>query len=506
MQGKVETRVGIFVLAALAVLAYMGFHVGAFRFDKARYNVYTIHFSDISGLTRKAEVKIAGVKVGWIEAISLVPGDEVHARADIAVHRSYQLHDDAYGIVRQEGFLGPKYLEIIPGDPLKPPLNPGQELSQPSKAPVSTDELLQQFKSIATNVGEVAQSFKSVVGGPNGQEQLREIVANLQTTLQNMASVSQTLERSFGDNKAGVDSLLQVGQHIERIAQKLDGTVDVFQQACNQVCNGFESVHHVAQKIDQGHGIVGKLVNDDEAYRDIKLAINGIKNYVSQVDMMQIVFDSHFESMYRPAENYHHEDAKGYFDMRIHPREDYFYLVQLASSEKGYITRNERLYHYCDNKNEPVNPNTLNLDDEARLRFVLRRKKTKIDRYSLRLGLQFGKIYKSLALRFGLFEGTGGVAFDVDIPFNTEKFRWVTSFEAFDFYGWNRLHDRRPHLKWINRMFFFGNLYLTFGADDFVSKNNANAFFGAGVRFGDDDIKYLLPSVGGASGSVSCLG
>jgi hypothetical protein len=39
------------------------------------------------------------------------------------------------------------------------------------------------------------------------------------------------------------------------------------------------------------------------------------------------------------------------------------------------------------------------------------------------------------------------------------------------------------------------NLYTTFGVDDFVSRHNANPFFGGGLRFGDDDLKYLLSAL-----------
>ena len=44
-------------------------------------------------------------------------------------------------------------------------------------------------------------------------------------------------------------------------------------------------------------------------------------------------------------------------------------------------------------------------------------------------------------------------------------------------------------------MFIMRNMYFTFGADDFVSKHNANAFVGIGIRFGDDDVKYVLGSI-----------
>jgi hypothetical protein len=93
-------------------------------------------------------------------------------------------------------------------------------------------------------------------------------------------------------------------------------------------------------------------------------------------------------------------------------------------------------------------------------------------------------------------------AIDFDIPFRNDNFRWVTSLEMFDSRGWNRIDDKRPHLKWLNKMYLFRSIYMTFGADDFISRHNANAFFGAGVRFGDDDVKYFLSSLSGLVGSL----
>jgi len=93
------------------------------------------------------------------------------------------------------------------------------------------------------------------------------------------------------------------------------------------------------------------------------------------------------------------------------------------------------------------------------------------------------------------------VGIDYDIPFNSDKLRWVTTFEAFDMRGRDRLNDQRPHLKWINRVFLLRNLYVNFGADDFISRHNANAFFGIGLRFGDDDIKYFISRLGMSGGN-----
>ena len=48
---------------------------------------------------------------------------------------------------------------------------------------------------------------------------------------------------------------------------------------------------------------------------------------------------------------------------------------------------------------------------------------------------------------------------------------------------------------------FLKNIYMSFGIDDFVSKHNTNAFFGIGVRFVDDDIKYIIGKIGLFSGT-----
>lgn len=533
MRGKIETQVGVFVLAALAVFAYMGFQIGAFRFDRGRYVPYVVYFKDLTGLARKADVRIAGVKVGWVETIHLLTEGAVQAEAQILVDKQYTLHQDAYAIVRQQGLLGPNYLELIPGDPLLPSLSPGQALSRPSKDPVGVDELLQKFKSIADNVEGVTASLKEAVGGEVGQGQIRSIVDNLSTTAQKFASFSEAIDKAVSRNEGSVDSFLRMGENFERlsksletdilpafkdsvgkistvfdrdfnrVATKLESTTGAIEEAALQARDGLKSIGSVADKINDGKGLLGKLVNDDEPYRDLKVAVKGLRNYLAKMERLQIVFDAHVESMHRPAENYNHCDSKGYFDVRIHPAQDYFYQLEIVNSEKGWRNRVDIDKEYATPCGRPVDPDTLVLSDANKLDFVYNQKFDIFTRNTIKFGLQFGKVFKDVALRCGLFEGTAGLACDVDFPFKTDKFRWVSSAQIFDFSGWNRKHDRRPHLKWLNSIFFMRNLYFTFGADDFASKRNANIFLGAGIRFGDDNAKLLLSS--GGSSMVSAL-
>jgi phospholipid/cholesterol/gamma-HCH transport system substrate-binding protein len=542
----------VFVLGALAIFIYMGFSIGVFRFDRGNYYSYTIRFKDISGLVRKAEVKIAGVKVGWVEDILLQPEESQQAQAQVMVHKQYRLYENAYGTVRQDGLLGPKYIELVPGTPGLSKLEPGVMLREPSQEPVSIDSLMREFSTIAHNVKEVSTAFSATFGGDIGSERLRGLVEHLSVAAHHIASVSQVLERSFVNNEEHITTLLQLGSTINRVVEKLESEVlpgfntsinsiaavfdrdfgriatnvevvtNTIDGAASEARDGLHTLGSVATKIDEGQGLVGKLINEDELYRDLKVAADGIRKYITKLDRLQIVIDAHSESMITPAENYFWEDNKGYFEARVFPQEDYFLLLQYMQSEKGFLTRKEKIKNYsyrpgCFTEDcqdfeqrtgqywDPVYVDELEMGDGFRLLDTagVREEKIRFLRDAGRFGIQFGKIFGDFALRAGVIDGFVGGGVDIDVPFRTDMFRWVSTFEIFDINGRNRIEDRRPHLKWLNKMYFMRNLYFTFGADDFISKHNKSLFYGVGFRFGDDDLKYFMSGLSGALANVA---
>lgn len=542
MRINTETSVGIFVLAALGIFFYMTFQIGVFRIDTSNYKSHPVFFTDVSGLIPKSDVKIAGVKVGWVQSISLIEGEhEYQARATIMVNKRYQLRENATAMVRQDGLLGTKYLELTPGDPLCAVLKKGQALGTPGQSPASIDSLIQKFTKVADNVQDITQSIKDSVAGTDGKMQLKETFENFNIAAQRIASFSEVIDRIASRNEDDVNAIvvdirdfareLRTGfpplqEDIRRLANKLEGdilpsfkeniekiakvfdrdfgsvagkletTADAIEQAALQTRDGFRSIGAVADKINEGKGLIGKLINEDQTYHDLKVAVQGLKNYFSKIESLGVVFDSHFETMYRPAENFKYKDSKGYFDLRIHPSEDRFYIMQMSGSLKGTIKRKDVEIIRYDANGDVLKASNLNLSDDYKWAHPSKYQVIEQERDTVKYGFQFGKTFQETAFRFGLFESTFGVGLDYDIPFNSDKFRWVTTFEAFDFRGRDRINDERPHLKWLNRVFFLRNFYFDFGADDFISKHNANAFMGLGLRFGDDDIKYFVSRLG----------
>ncbi len=532
MQIKAETSVGLFIIVALGIFFYMTFNIGVFRFDRSDYDPYTVYFQDVSGLQKKADVKIAGVKVGWVEQIELLQDGDLQAKANIMVSKRYHLYRDAHAVVRQEGLLGSKYLEVVPGDPMLPSLGSGQALGKPAKPPVQIDELLQKFKVIASNVEDVSGSLKDALGSQETGH-IQAMLENFSAAAANLSAFSETLDRTIRNNENNISMMLSdfkdlarevrtgwpsvqqgieqmssaVDRDLNRVATTFESSAGAVEDAAIHARDGLRSIGEVADRINQGRGILGKLVTDEEAYDDVKVAVQGLRNYFAKVERLGIVFDAHSENMWSVAENFvdhldrniDKEDSRGYFGVRIHPTEDRFYVLQAVGSRKGWIQRYTTHQRFSGASGQiPEMCSTGPIPDVAATStdvFIQDKQceETTIQyRGGLKFNLQLAKIFNDVAFRFGLFENSGGVAIDYDIPFRNDKLRWVTSLECYDFYGDDRINDQRPHLKWLNRVFMFSNLYMTFGADDFISRHNANAFFGFGVRFADDDMKYLL--------------
>lgn len=540
MQIRTETIVGIFVATALAVFLYMSFQVGVFRLDWRDYLPYTIYFKDISGLQKKAEVKIAGVKVGWVESTELVPNEE-RAKAIIMVNKKFELHADAYAVVRQEGLLGSKYLELVPGDPMLPNLASGDTLGRPGKPPVNVDELFQKFKVIATNVEDITTSLKEVVG-TNERDQLKAMMSNFELVASRLADASDSIDRLVTRNEDNLSGIitnfkdftgeLRTGWpniqnkvedatgSIHQFATKMASTAEAIEDAANQARDSIRSFGDVADKINEGRGLIGKLVTEDETYNDIRTAVSGLKNYFAKVERLGVVFDAYSEMMWGTAETFNDHldrhirkrDAKGYFGFRLHPSEDHFYVLQAVASRKGYVERYTQLTRFstevgawphmdaCVGVPQPVElaytTTKVQLYDPAAREVTVQHRGGR-----LKFNLQMAKIFKDMAFRFGLFENSAGMGLDYDIPFRSEKFRWITSLELYDFFGDDRINDQRPHVKWLNRVFWTNNFYMSFGADDFISRHNANAFAGCGLRFADDDIKYLASKFSSVTGT-----
>lgn len=140
---KTEVAAGAAVLAVAAgFLIYAG-QVTGLSSPTTGYPL-NASFRSLEGVNVGTDVRLAGVKVGTVTAVSLNP-ETFRADTTITVLDGIVLPDDSAIVIASEGLLGGNFVELVPGGSLFN-LNPGDEIIDTQGA-VSLVSLLMKFVS-----------------------------------------------------------------------------------------------------------------------------------------------------------------------------------------------------------------------------------------------------------------------------------------------------------------------------------------------------------------------
>lgn len=487
-----EIKVGLFVLAGIIILTYMSVKVGKFDFGKKKgYEIFA-YFDNASGLNIDVPVEIAGIEVGRVEDIGL---ERRKAKITMRIAPDTSIPSDSKAFIRTKGVLGDKFIQIIPGKPESPPIKDGERIVD-TYTPTDIDQLINRIAEVALDIRKVSRSLGNVLGGKEGEDKMRQILDNITTS-------TASLNRIIEDNEKRISSLLinfsefskdikdvsnankeyinRIVIDIKETTTQLKEAVEAFSMIAKKIERGegtlgrlihdtttiedlnetLASLKHVSEKIDAGKGTIGKLINDEKMAEDLGETVTGIRDYFARMDAFRFDIDFHGEHLTR------NNDTKYYLNLKIQPKADKYYLLGLVSDPSGVETVTDTTITETPGGTRTVH-------------------QVKRERDKLKFNAQIAKRYYDLVLRGGIIESTGGIGLDYYLFGD----RFKLSLEAFDFNI-----DREAHLKGAVDFTFFKYLYLTAGFDDFLNDEGDSSFFiGVGLRFEDDDIKYLLTS------------
>lgn len=102
--------VGVFVLVGLLALAYLSLQVGGLELGGGDRIVLKATFDDIGGLSVRAPVRIAGVKVGQVSGIDL--DEDLRATVSFEVESGLELSIDSSAAIRTAGLLGDQFISV----------------------------------------------------------------------------------------------------------------------------------------------------------------------------------------------------------------------------------------------------------------------------------------------------------------------------------------------------------------------------------------------------------
>jgi len=146
---------GLFIVFGFAALAYLATQTTSIAnvHQGASYTVEA-HFANIGQLKDRAPVKIAGVRVGQVQSITLEPGREV-ADVKLSIDKAYdKIPLDSVATIYTSGLLGDQYIGIQYGNSKKTVADGGTlVLTKPAQ---QLEEMLGKFfgaGGVADNLG-----------------------------------------------------------------------------------------------------------------------------------------------------------------------------------------------------------------------------------------------------------------------------------------------------------------------------------------------------------------
>ena len=471
-------KVGVFFLIVMVLAGILIFKIEDIHFGRKGARSVKIVFNDVSGLDDKAVVRIAGVRVGKVTGIRQIEG-RAYVTVDIE-DPNVELRQGASAAIANLGLLGDKYLELIPGPIGAAPLPEDSVLT--GNQAVSFDQVTKLARDIETDVKDITASLRGALGGPQGEQTMRAIVDNVERITEELkvivATNHENIDSTVGNLREFSASIVRLADRIDALVAANSGntsaSIENIRAISDKLQHTADNLNAITDKINTGKGTVGQLINSDETSKNLNDALVSVKEGVGtlnktlgKVGKLKVDLGLRAEYLASPSK------SKGYLTADIIPNDEHFYRFELVTQPYGRrsLTTTNYTITYPDGHQEVTSVQKEQFDDANAI--------------SALFGFNFG----NLTLRAGLEESRGGGGVDYSL-FN-KKLRF--SFDAWDF----ARQDYNAHMKIGTRYYFSPSIYATAGYDDFLNRKQKadSVFFGAGVRWSDEDIKLLLSSI-----------
>lgn len=112
-QGAIETIVGFAVICIAALFFAFSYTISHSAKSGDGY-IISAAFQNIEGLSEGNDVKLSGIKIGYIDGLTLEK-DTYFAVAKLRIQDGIEIPSDSRAIVSTNGLLGGKYIRINPG-------------------------------------------------------------------------------------------------------------------------------------------------------------------------------------------------------------------------------------------------------------------------------------------------------------------------------------------------------------------------------------------------------
>ena len=247
-------------------------------------------FDTVLGLKRGDKVTIRGVKVGKVLGVDL-EGGRPAVRIGLERDKVKVLPRDSRFLLRSEGLLGELMVEIQIGS--------GPEvLEDGARVPGDAGG---SIEGMTTNVAGMARRLKEAVddlASPTNLERIERILIRVDSTTvelrdllaENRSALSGALDSL---SMASADARQVVSENRERVRRsvenirattaRMDSASRTLEESAAFLRDTLDNLRVVTRKMRDGEGTLGRLLHDDEAYRQAQATLASMDSLLTDV-------------------------------------------------------------------------------------------------------------------------------------------------------------------------------------------------------------------------------
>lgn len=285
-----EVKTGILAIGAILLLIFgYSFLKGTNLLDKNRE--FFVKYDNVEGLAQAAPVTINGLTVGKVQDISFanIKGGLV---VKFTVEKDFDFSKNSIVRIYSSGLIGGKNLGIFPeydvnniaksGDTLRGDIEDGM-LTAVTKA---LGPLEKKVNNTLATVDTLLLSVNAIVDEET-RNNLQQAIANLNTTLNSFAGVSENLNHVLGNN---TDKLDNTFTNLDKTAGNLSRLTDSLSQLetgklVTNLQNVVDKMDKIVSGVDNGEGSMGKLLKDDKLYENLEGASRQLEELLQDLKL-----------------------------------------------------------------------------------------------------------------------------------------------------------------------------------------------------------------------------
>jgi phospholipid/cholesterol/gamma-HCH transport system substrate-binding protein len=315
-----ELRVGLLVVVAVGVLIFLILNASGDISPFSQKLHLKARFSNGDGLRRGSEVRLAGVRIGKVDDVRLLPPsdnprDKVEASFSIDSEIDGRpatdlIRRDSKALLASPSILGAeKVINLTPGTALGEHVQDG-DLIPPGDESGTVQALTTSGTQLMDQLNDLSKQFTEISGKINqGQGTIGRFVNdeafynNLNSTVRDVNEVVRQIQSGRGsagqfvNDPALYNNLTEVSRSLQEIADGLrqgrgtagklltdDAIYNEARGAIARLNRSVDNIDLIVQDLRQGRGTAGKLLTDDAIYNDARAAVARFNTAAERID------------------------------------------------------------------------------------------------------------------------------------------------------------------------------------------------------------------------------